>query len=502
VLAMAFTFSCGEGCYTSDGGGQCLLSNDDQSSSSEISSSSAPACNSWGSWIEITPATCDKEGVEIRICTSNPSNIEMQEKPQDCSAASSSSSNGSSSSSAPACNSWGSWIEITPSACDRKGVEIRICTGNPSNIEMQEKPQDCSAASSSSAPKCNSYGSWIETTSATCDKKGVETRICTNDPSIIEMQEKPQLEWSEWVETKAADGLTPAEGKRTCPNGQSETGSLYVCNGQIYADGYEFCLNGEVKSLCGGKDYGIDQKCEDGVIETKCGANWYNAATQFCQSGTNAVKDLCGTATYSATEGCCVDKVYSLTREHNGQAKTQFCDVRDSKTYVQVTISSQTWMAENLNYASGGKCGNGSTTSDGNTSTCNTYGRLYNWNTAISVCPAGWHLPSKDEWEQLLASVGKNVSGTMLKTKSGWEAATNAGNGNDQFGFSALPSGTATSDGSNFSGIGSNTYWWSATEGTTTSTATAVYLYNTTNDVRFDTYGRGTYFSVRCIKNN
>jgi len=40
-------------------------------------------------------------------------------------------------------------------------------------------------------------------------------------------------------------------------------------------------------------------------------------------------------------------------------------------------------MAENLNYdTTGSKCND-----------CATYGRLYDWETAMKACPSGWHIP-------------------------------------------------------------------------------------------------------------
>jgi len=62
-----------------------------------------------------------------------------------------------------------------------------------------------------------------------------------------------------------------------------------------------------------------------------------------------------------------------------------FIDDRDDKTYRYVTICSQTWMAENLNYnASGSRC-YGDNSGDDKEGYCSIYGRLYDWSTAVSL---------------------------------------------------------------------------------------------------------------------
>jgi len=135
-----------------------------------------------------------------------------------------------------------------------------------------------------------------------------------------------------------------------------------------------------------------------------------------------------------------------------------FTDQRDGRVYRTVKIGKQVWMAENLAYdAKGSKC------YANNESNVNKYGRLYDWNTAMKICPSGWHLPSKKEWQTLVDFVGGvKIAGEKLKATSGWDDFKgSSGNGTDDFDFSALPGGIGIFDGS-FRWVGINGVWWSS----------------------------------------
>jgi len=152
-------------------------------------------------------------------------------------------------------------------------------------------------------------------------------------------------------------------------------------------------------------------------------------------------------------------------------------------------IDNQVWMLENLNYnVSGSRC------YEDKESNCDKYGRLYDWATAKTVCPSGWHLPSDAEWTELTDFVGSDA-GTKLKAASGWNGG---GNGTDEYKFLALPGGTFNSNGS-FFGVGIGGYWWSATESDASNAYGRVMIYLDTEVSRND-YDKAVLFSVRCIK--
>jgi len=170
---------------------------------------------------------------------------------------------------------------------------------------------------------------------------------------------------------------------------------------------------------------------------------------------------------------------------------TTFTDPRDNKTYKIVVIGTQTWMAENLNF----KTDTGSWCYNNDTSHCNTYGRLYNWATAQTICPSGWHLPADEEWTVLTEFIGTDA-GKKIKTQSGWE---NKGNGTDNLGFAAIPGGCFDSS-NNFTNLGYYAYWWSSTEKMPFNAWSRNQCTFENRVGRYVSYKKSG-FSVRCLKN-
>ena len=249
---------------------------------------------------------------------------------------------------------------------------------------------------------------------------------------------------------------------------------------------YSYRMSRGVKSDY--KDYGFSIRCvksEAGVI---------SSSSSIASSSSVMLAALCKTET-----------------EDNCEYGT-LTDSRDGRTYKTVVIGAQTWMAENLNFET-----DDSECYDNDASNCEKYGRLYSWGTAMDgagafsengkgcgnantcletfpvrgICPSGWHLPDKYEWETLfIAARGYTRAGRILKSRSGWG---DGGNGEDAVGFTVL-----------FDGLGSSVddsraYFWTSTE---TSGEVAYwigfrgvndYVTNLEND-------KDNFVYVRCLK--
>jgi len=176
-----------------------------------------------------------------------------------------------------------------------------------------------------------------------------------------------------------------------------------------------------------------------------------------------------------------------------------FTDSRDGQSYGVVKIGEQTWMAANLNFETAG-----SFCPEGDSRNCKRLGRLYSWAEASSVCPEGWRLPTKVDFEKLIAEMhkdgvasSKGDAGAALKAKDGW---FKKGNGSDVLGFKALPAGYRGADGK-FDGIGGYAYFWSATEDDEFPESLAYYLFLSfsSDAASLNAFAKADYRSVRCV---
>ena len=231
----------------------------------------------------------------------------------------------------------------------------------------------------------------------------------------------------------------------------------------------------------------------------------------------------------SLTTGTILDRCRNSKEDHCEYGT--LTDERDGQVYKTVKIGDQWWMAENLNFRylqktesldSSSFCRNDSL------AYCEKYGREYLWSAAMDsaalystnakgcglgtpcapetpvrgVCPAGWHIPSKDEWSTLFWETEPNIyyeyynwdasgehsyNGYMLMSEESW--GDYGPRGTNRFGFNA------------FSGV-----FWSSTIGKyTPESMWYVYVCTLGGDEEYigvdDQLGdRRNLYPVRCIK--
>ena len=191
----------------------------------------------------------------------------------------------------------------------------------------------------------------------------------------------------------------------------------------------------------------------------------------------------------------------------------------DGNIYNTVLIANQCWMKENLKtsrYSNGVSIpivtdasewvylttGGRSWYDNDSTTYENPYGNLYNWHAVADskgLCPAGWGVPTDDEWTTLTNSLGgESLAGSKMKSTGTTYWVYQSEGTDNSSGFSALPGGYRSFNGS-FYNIRRNAFFWSATE-YGNGLAWNRYLTFSTGIVNRLNYSKSVVASVRCLR--
>ena len=318
----------------------------------------------------------------------------------------------------------------------------------------------------------------------------------------------------------------PSSGKNTEP---AEVSSCSVAEGSSSSTTVESSSSSAKTELSSSSEKVVDPSSSSKVQES-------SSSVKVEESSSSAKTDA-SSSSEKPVESSSSEKVVesSSSEEQNSSSSVLSCiygediyDTRDGKTYKTVKIGKQEWMAENLNYNyKKGKTGSSrSVCFNGIDDNCNEYGQLYPWTVAIDsifldsaygikcgfnekncsfplakwkgVCPEGWHIPTRAEWDTLTSSVGgMGKAPRMLKSVEKWIGEVEDTKGIDAVCFSAIPAGNRQSY--QYYGLGNNTRFWTADfykpdAAYRISMSSETNDYSVTHDVTYNAY------SVRCIK--
>ncbi|GBU23184.1 hypothetical protein R80B4_03100 [Fibrobacteres bacterium R8-0-B4] len=452
---------------------------------------------------------------------------------------------------------WGAWAVTTPATCTAPGVETRTCTQDASRKETRTIPQltgaDCNTGGGG-----NIAGGTNCTSAATCKTVQIGSQVWMAENLNISTADS----WCYGgVGLSGGDGgiktLTTSEVQANC----AKYGRLYTWNAARTA-----CPNGwklpdtadwnRLVETAGGQrtagkklkqssgwnnfstnngngtdDYGFSALpggvtiVSEGIsINANAGyaGYWWTATESWAPSVLGDGRAYRQTMTY-VSDNVSGNGSSDYAGESNGlsvrciQGAAAPPPGNNNCTGAATCRSAampdgKVWMTENLNvataeswcYGEGGQVDGGTTlTSSEIQANCKKYGRLYSWAAAKTACPAGWHLPTRDEWGALAIAAGGTgaygnggTAGTKLQTTTGWSV----NRGTDDYGFSALPGGYRNYSGGTFGAAVYTGLWWTATEITDGSAYyRKIDYYN--DYISEADYGKSSAISVRCVGN-
>ena len=186
-------------------------------------------------------------------------------------------------------------------------------------------------------------------------------------------------------------------------------------------------------------------------------------------------------------------------------------DLRDGQVYKTVTIGTQVWMAQNLNYLpedtigtiwSGFSLCGGGTWKSKMEGDCSIFGRLYETDFTNekkdSICPNGWSLPTGNQFQKMMSYLGENSANKMkINNDKYWQS----GNATNESGFSAIPSGVY-SRAKGFNNLFSENEEVAAFAHVQyLGGANGIEIVDSDGIISNQSFGNGIFLAVRCIRN-
>lgn len=252
---------------------------------------------------------------------------------------------------------------------------------------------------------------------------------------------------------KAVGGSSSSDGKTSSSSGNVESSSSGKGEKSSSSEGAAGSSSSEVVAESSSSEKSSSSvaesssSVESSSSEERSSSSVVESSSSVAESSSSLeTKSSSSIALSSSSETPTVMSIYDA--ENN-----TLTDLRDNHVYKTVTIGTQVWMAQNIDYLPedttdtkyGGSsvCGGG-TTGTFNEGDCAIYGRLYLRKVLIDsvgdgkvVCPDGWIVPTLTHWKVLIEYLGgESVAGKKMKLDddSMWGGGMEHSN---EFGFSA-----------------------------------------------------------------
>ena len=409
----------------------------------------------------------------------------------------------------------------------QQGTEIPCDAGNEGLVI---KPVD------SENPRVCTNGTWVEILSSSSSTKTPEPAEGSSSSSV----KTPEL--AEGSSSSSIKTPEPTEGSSSSAptedlSSSSEETKMYLCDdGETYVLDLANCANNSSSSsktpdpaeesssstpilsssstlISSSSSTPIEDPCSSSssVVSSSSSAV-SSSSVQSSSSSIIASSSSSSVAKSSSSVNVSSSSISSSSMMLNSiydATNNTLTDIRDGHVYKTVTIGTQIWMAENLNYlpqdtvgsfwAGRSICGGGDYKSlqEGD---CSIYGRLYetsfteNANYRKNICPDGWSIPSKKQYQNLIVFLGDNV-GNKLKDndRNLWSQRDNT----NESGFSVIPSGY-WSRYYGFNYIEKEGDAVAALAMVPSAIQNALNIYE--NNYEFAGYGQWFFIAFRCIK--
>jgi len=345
----------------------------------------------------------------------------------------------------------------------KAGAYYALCRTNASSFCRKHASSILWRFSTSASENENSKNDRVETIynlgKCVSDRKGVIIFV-ENDDAYYE------CDGTSWISDKETSSSSKDEEKN---KSSSSVDAKSSSSSEAYASSSS---SSEPQSSASNDSSKEDDSCSSEAEEYSSSAT--SSSTEEIQPSSSSVESSSSEAlsnssqspppvmplgTYDCSRYTCSSTEY-LNQELLAKGEYgEILDIRNKHVYNTIKIGEQTWMAQNLDfmykiYRDGERVVFGNGCYEGN-EVCDESGRWYTWPAAVDsaavysttmqgagygntinfwvyapkynqqnpqgVCPNGWHLPTKQNYEELFEFVGgMETAGLHLKSADGW----------------------------------------------------------------------------------